>query len=163
RSVLVLDEAGMLPTRELAQVVERTRALEVKLVLVGDHRQLAAIGPGGAFRALMARLPAIELKENRRQAAQWERDALRLVRDGDAGAVFSAGDRVVVRRNDRALGVVNGDRGVVVAVDPARGRIDLALPRGQVSLPRDYLECPTRHGRPALQHGYAITAHLAQG
>ena len=50
RSVLVVDEAGMLPTRELAQLVERVRGLDVKLVLVGDHRQLAAIGPGGAFR-----------------------------------------------------------------------------------------------------------------
>ena len=49
-----------------------------------------------------------------------------------AGASFSVGDRVVVRRNDPALGVVNGDRGAVVAVDPARGRIDLALPGGQV-------------------------------
>jgi hypothetical protein len=80
-----------------------------------------------------------------------------------AGASFSVGDRIVVRRNDPALGVVNGDRGAVVAVDPGRGRIDLALPGGQVSLPRDYLERPTRHGRPALEHGYAITAHLAQG
>ena len=39
-----------------------------------------------------------------------------------AGAAFAVGDRVVLRRNDRALGVVNGDRGAVVAVDPARGR-----------------------------------------
>ena len=185
----------------------------------------------------MDRLPVIELEQNRRQVAEWERDALRLVREGAApeavqrydeagrivvgedadalrqrlvadwwaardldgavmiaerrvhvddlngrahalmraagalgaeevtvaGASFSVGDRVVVRRNDPALGVVNGDRGAVVAVDPARGRIDLALPGGQVSLPRDYLERPTRHGRPALEHGYAITAHLAQG
>ena len=82
RSVLVVDEAGMLPTRELAQLVERVRGLDVKLVLVGDHRQLAAIGPGGAFRALMDRLPVIELEQNRRQVAEWEREALRLVREG---------------------------------------------------------------------------------
>jgi conjugative relaxase-like TrwC/TraI family protein len=237
RSVLVVDEAGMLPTRELAQLVARVRGLDVKLVLVGDHRQLAAIGPGGAFRGLMDRLPVIELEQNRRQVAEWEREALRLVREGAApeavqryddagrivvgddadalrqrlvadwwaardldgavmiaerrvhvddlngrahalmgaagtlgaeemtvaGASFSVGDRVVVRRNDPALGVVNGDRGAVVAVDPARGRIDLALQGGRVSLPREYLERPTRHGRPALEHGYAITAHLAQG
>jgi hypothetical protein len=32
-----------------------------------------------------------------------------------------------------------------------------------VSLTREYLERPTRHGTPALAHGYAITGHLAQG
>ena len=76
RSVLVLDEAGMLPTRQLAQLVEHAQRRRVKLVLVGDHRQLPSIGAGGAFQASQARLPAIVLKENRRQAAAWERDAL---------------------------------------------------------------------------------------
>jgi ATP-dependent exoDNAse (exonuclease V) alpha subunit len=52
RSVLVLDEAGMLPTRELAQLVQHASALDIKLVLVGDHRQLPSIGGGGAFRGL---------------------------------------------------------------------------------------------------------------
>ncbi len=237
RSVLVVDESGMFPTRELAQLIEKVRDRNVKLVLVGDHRQLAAIGAGGAFRGLMARLPVIELEENRRQVAQWERDALRLVRDGaapeavqryeEAGrivlgddaaelrqrlvadwwasrdisgalmiaerrvhvddlngrahalmrasgalgteevtvghAAFSTGDRVVVRRNDRALGVVNGDRGVVVGVDPAQGRVELEFAGRAVALDRAYLERPTRHGRSALMHGYAITAHLARG
>ena len=80
-----------------------------------------------------------------------------------ARASFAVGDRAAVRRNDRKLGVVNGDRGVVAAVDPARGGIELELSRGRVLLPRAYLERPTRDGRPALQHGYAVTAHLAQG
>ena len=80
-----------------------------------------------------------------------------------AGASFSVGDRVVLRRNDRALGVVNGDRGVVVALVPAEGRIELELAGVKVSLTREYLRRPTRHGTPALTHGYAITGHLAQG
>ena len=84
RSVLVLDEAAMLPTRELAKVVDRVSRLEVKLVLVGDHRQLPSIGAGGAFQGLLAGLPTIELKQNRRQLHEWERDALALVRDGAA-------------------------------------------------------------------------------
>ena len=192
-AVLVIDEAAMVPTRELAEVVERVRAAEAKLVLVGDHRQLPELGAGGAFRGLLTRVPVIELTENRRQAAEWERDALALVRSGAAadavdayeqrdrvvsggdaarvrqrlvadwwsagepdgslmiahrrvdvadlngrahalmraagalgpdelrvgGAGFSVGDRVVLRRNERSLDVVNGDRGTVVALDPA--------------------------------------------
>ena len=227
----------MLPTRQLAQLVEYAQRRRVKLVLVGDHRQLPSIGAGGAFQTLQARLPVIELKENRRQAAAWERDALALVRDGDAkeavsryeqagrvvigedagelrrrlvadwwavrdpggalmiaqtrrdvdelngrahalmrttGALgadeltvgrasFAVGDHVVARRNDRVLGIVNGDRGAVVAIDPVRGSIELALAGRRVAVDRAYLERPTRHGTPSLQHGYAMTAHLAQG
>jgi ATP-dependent exoDNAse (exonuclease V) alpha subunit len=155
---------------------------------VGDDRQSPEIGAGGAFGALARQLPAIELRENRRQHAAWEREALALPREGDAdGAVqryaargpivadanadevrrrlvadwwearnpddavmiahrrrdvadlngrahevmrvagalsgpeisvgdlrVAVGDRVLLRRNHRRLGVVNGDRGLVL-------------------------------------------------
>ena len=84
----MIDEAGMVPTRALAELVEHVERRGAKLVLVGDDRQLPEIGAGGAFGALARRLPAIELRENRRQVAAWEREALALLRDGDAdGAV----------------------------------------------------------------------------
>jgi AAA domain len=85
RAVLLIDEAGMLPTRELARLVDHAARARAKLVLVGDHRQLAAIEAGGAFLALGTRLPVIELRENRRQSERWERDALELLRDGQGG------------------------------------------------------------------------------
>ena len=40
---------------------------------------------------------------------------------------FDRGNRVLVRRNDRGLGVVDGDRGVVTKVDPELRRIDVDL------------------------------------
>jgi conjugative relaxase-like TrwC/TraI family protein len=83
RAVVVIDEAGMVATRQLAELVEHAARRHAKLVLVCDHRQLSEIEAGGAFRALAARLPVIELNENRRQVARWERDALALLRDGD--------------------------------------------------------------------------------
>jgi ATP-dependent exoDNAse (exonuclease V) alpha subunit len=81
-TVLVVDEAGMVPTRQLAQLAEGVRRCRGKLVLAGDHRQLPEIEAGGAFAGLCNRLPVIELRENRRQVEQWERDALELLRDG---------------------------------------------------------------------------------
>lgn len=56
-----------------------------KLVLTGDHRQLGAVGPGGALGALVARHPdAVHyLRENRRQHDPEERKALEALRDGD--------------------------------------------------------------------------------
>jgi AAA domain len=98
RTVLVVDEAGMLGTRKLTRLLEHAEQARSKVVLVGDDRQLAAIDAGGGFRALRLRLGASELTENRRQQQAWEREALDLVRSGlveEAVAAFQAHDRVV--------------------------------------------------------------------
>jgi hypothetical protein len=98
RTVLVVDEAGMLGSRKLTRLLEHAHQARAKVVLVGDDRQLAAIDAGGGFRALRLRLGASELTENRRQHQAWEREALELVRSGlvdDAVAAYRAHDRVV--------------------------------------------------------------------
>ena len=82
RHVLVVDEAGMIGTRQLARLLAHAQRRDVKVVLVGDPHQLPEIQAGGLFRALATRLPAIELHTNRRQHAPWERDALDQLRDG---------------------------------------------------------------------------------
>ncbi|HYM81203.1 MAG TPA: AAA family ATPase [Candidatus Limnocylindria bacterium] len=79
-----------------------------------------------------------------------------------AAGGFAAGDRVVLRRNDRALGVSNGDRGTIAGVDPTGRTIDVQLSGRRVRLDAGYLDSATRHG-PSLQHAYAITGHVAQG
>jgi AAA domain len=98
RTVLVVDEAGMLGSRKLARLLEHAQRAQAKVVLVGDDRQLAPIDAGGGFRALRLRLGASELVENRRQHQAWEREALDLVRSGlveEAVAAYQAHDRVV--------------------------------------------------------------------
>jgi conjugative relaxase-like TrwC/TraI family protein len=98
RTVLVVDEAGMLGSRKLTRLLEHAQQAQAKVVLVGDDRQLASIAAGGGFRALRLRLGASELVENRRQQQAWEREALELVRSGlveDAVAAYQAHDRVV--------------------------------------------------------------------
>jgi hypothetical protein len=98
RTVLVIDEAGMLGSRKLGRLLEHAQQVEAKVVLVGDDRQLAPIDAGGGFRALRLRLGASELTENRRQQQAWEREALELVRSGmveEAVAAYQAHNRVV--------------------------------------------------------------------
>jgi hypothetical protein len=98
RTVLVVDEAGMVGSRKLGRLLEHAHHAQAKVVLVGDDRQLAAIDAGGGFRALRLRLGASELTENRRQQQAWEREALELVRSGlveDAVAAYQAHDRMV--------------------------------------------------------------------
>jgi conjugative relaxase-like TrwC/TraI family protein len=98
RTVLVIDEAGMVGSRKLTRLLEHAYQAQAKVVLVGDDRQLAPIDAGGGFRALRFRLGASELTENRRQQQAWEREALELVRSGlveEAVAAYRAHDRVV--------------------------------------------------------------------
>ncbi len=90
RSVLVVDEAGMVGSRKLARLLGHAHQAGAKVVLVGDDRQLAAIDAGGGFRGLRLRLGASVLSENRRQRQAWERDALELVRDGQVGQAVAA-------------------------------------------------------------------------
>jgi conjugative relaxase-like TrwC/TraI family protein len=98
RTVVVVDEAGMVGSRKLTRLLEHAEQAQAKVVLVGDDRQLAAIDAGGGFRALRLRLGASELTENRRQQQVWDREALDLVRSGlveEAVAAYQAHDRVV--------------------------------------------------------------------
>ena len=80
------------------------------------------------------------------------------------GGDFAVGDLVVVKRNDLRLGVVNGDRGRVTAVDPDARQLtlDLGGRAGHARPPASSTTAPP-HGDPTLQHGYAITGHVAQG
>jgi conjugative relaxase-like TrwC/TraI family protein len=248
RTVLVVDEAGMLGSRKLARLLDHAQQARAKVVLVGDDRQLSAIDAGGGFRALRLRLGASELTENRRQHQAWEREALELVRSGlvdDAVAAYRAnnrvvaadskpaatlallqdwwtawrqaehnpsedvallayrraevdrlnsacqqllaargrlgpdrlqvedrqlavGDRVVCGRNAiNQLGVANGTRGIITALDPqARTltiRVDGKQPRA-VTLPGWYLDGRQRSERNRrVDLAYATTGHRAQG
>ena len=248
RSVLVVDEAGMLGSRKLARLLGHAEQAQAKVVLVGDDRQLAAIDAGGGFRALRLRLGASELIENRRQHQAWEREALELVRSGlveEAVAAYRAhdrvvaadskpaatlallqdwwqawqeaerdpaqdvivlggrrvevdrlnlacqellaargrlgpdrlqvedrrlavGDRVVCGRNAIAqLGVANGTRGIITALDPDARSLTIHLdgkdPR-EVTLPAWYLDGRQRGERNRrVDLAYATTGHRAQG
>ena len=233
--ILVLDESSMAGTRDLARLLAAAEDRDVKVVLVGDHRQLSSIDAGGLFATLATRPDALQLTDNRRQQQQWERDALAELRDGDVaqalvayerfgriaraatadaartalvidwhtatraghatamiaarrddvdelnqrartllaaegtltgptirtaeGREFQVGDTVVALRNNRRLGLTNGTRATITAVD-AYTRDITVIPHEQedeVLVPATYLDAGH------LDHGYAITAHKAQG
>ena len=89
-AIVVVDEAGMVGTRQLAAVTDIVEQASGKLILVGDDRQLPEIEAGGLFRALASRLPCVELTDNVRQRHEWERAALSQLRDGSAGQAIEA-------------------------------------------------------------------------
>ena len=77
KSVLVIDEAGMVGTRQMAELVRLTEDKGAKLVLVGDKRQLQPIDAGGPFRAIQKEVGVTRLTEIRRQREDWARDAVK--------------------------------------------------------------------------------------
>jgi ATP-dependent exoDNAse (exonuclease V) alpha subunit len=245
RTVLVVDEAGMLGSRKLARLLDYAAEARAKVVLVGDDKQLASIEAGGGFRGLRLRLGASELSENRRQAEPWERQAVEYLRDGNIDAALNAyrehdrlvavetpgqlkgtmlgdwwrsfqqGNRVVIlayRRDEvdqfntacqqlrdaegqlgaerlvvrdrsfavgdqvvcgksaiKSLGVANGSRGQVIAVDPEQRSMTLKLDDGNaVMLPGEYLDWRLARwlrGNPdrrTVDLAYASTGHRSQ-
>ena len=75
KDVLVIDEAGMVGSRQLARFVSEADRTGAKLVLVGDPEQLQPIGAGAAFRAIAERTGFASLEGVRRQSEDWQRAA----------------------------------------------------------------------------------------
>ena len=230
QTILTVDEAAMVGTRQLARLVDACTEAGAKLVLVGDPKQLPAIEAGGLFEALAKRLGAVQLTGNRRQldpeeraavadlregavrraidrlnriggvalfrnadhladamVEEWHRAAKagqdvlmlamtrdataelnararrRIAAEGGLGPVvaqvgeveFAAGDRVLCTRNNRRLGVVNGDAGTIEGA--SENGILVRLGDRLLKLPAVYLAAGN------LTHGYAMTVHKAQG
>ncbi|MFJ1309538.1 Ti-type conjugative transfer relaxase TraA [Agrobacterium sp. P15N1-A] len=75
RDVFVIDEAGMVGSRQLARFIAEAEERGAKIVLVGDHEQLQAIGAGAPFRAIAEQIGHGELSGIRRQRHDWQREA----------------------------------------------------------------------------------------
>ena len=96
-TTVVVDEAGMLSTPALHQLVTLAEANRWRLVLVGDHRQLQAVGRGGLFAELCANGRVDELERLHRFTHRWEAAASLLLRSGDPRALdaYEAHDRII--------------------------------------------------------------------
>lgn len=100
--ILVIDEAGMIGSRQLGRFVEEVERRGAKLVLVGDHEQLQAIGAGSPFRAIAERIGAVELSEIRRQKEEWQRQAsiaFATHRTGEGLSAYAERDQVRFAEN----------------------------------------------------------------
>ncbi len=97
QDVLVIDEAGMIGTRQMERVLSHAAKAGAKVVLVGDQQQLQAIEAGAAFRAIHERHGGVEISEVRRQLSAWQQDATRQFATGRTGeAIRSYEERGMV-------------------------------------------------------------------
>jgi conjugative relaxase-like TrwC/TraI family protein len=82
RSVVILDEAGMAPTRLSAQLLMTAQEAGAKVIAIGDPRQLPSVQAGGWLGAVGRASHATCLTEVMRQRDACERTALAALRDG---------------------------------------------------------------------------------
>ncbi|WP_454887399.1 Ti-type conjugative transfer relaxase TraA [Sphingomonas oryzagri] len=88
--VLVIDEAGMVGTRQMERVLSHAAEAGAKVVMVGDPQQLQSIEAGAAFRSIHERHGGVEITEVRRQHEEWQRDATRHLATGRTGEAIRA-------------------------------------------------------------------------
>ncbi len=94
KTILVIDEAAMVGTRRLAELMAYAERAKSRVILVGDSKQLPAIEAGAPFKNLGRFLGMANLTDIRRQFEQWGRDLVRQFADGDV----SEGVEILRRR-----------------------------------------------------------------
>ena len=152
RHVLILDEGAMTSDVDLARLLTAVERSGAKLIVVGDDRQLGAIGPGGALTALAERHPEQlwALTDNLRQTDPAERVSLSQLRDGDIAAAVSwyARNGRVHPVPDRRRAVTRMIRAWAADIDAGRDPLLLAYRRDNVeTLNRAARELWERSGR----------------
>lgn len=102
RSILLVDEAGMVGSEHLARVIGHADEAGAKLVLVGDPEQLGPIEAGGLFSAIAERTDPVHLEDVIRHNHELDRDAAKLIREGqgrEALSLYRSEERITVAGN----------------------------------------------------------------
>ncbi|WP_284990643.1 MobF family relaxase [Arthrobacter sp. efr-133-TYG-120] len=108
--LVVVDEASMVSTIQLAALVRQARDAGAKILLVGDPAQLDAIDAGGILGWLDRQGKTVRLSTIWRFEQEWERDASLKLRSGniEAMAAYDQHDRIqhgtYLNMVDRAYG-----------------------------------------------------------
>ena len=164
RDVLVIDEAGMIGSRQMERVLSHAHDAGAKVVLVGDPEQLQAIEAGAALRSVAERHAGVEITEIRRQQEDWQRDATRQLateRTAEALRAYHKHDRVHAadtREQARGELIDTWDRERIA--DPDKSRMILTHTNDEV---RDLNELARGKLREAGELGEDITISTERG
>jgi conjugative relaxase-like TrwC/TraI family protein len=86
---LIVDEAALLHTDDMEELMRLARERRYRVALVGDSRQLAGVGRSGMFDHARTIAPTIQLQEVRRFDEQWEAQASLRLRECDQAALHT--------------------------------------------------------------------------
>jgi Ti-type conjugative transfer relaxase TraA len=83
RDIVVIDEASMVCSQDMAKIIDEAYRAKAKLVLVGDIEQIQAIQAGAAFRSITEHIGYIEMTDIRRQHEKWQQEATKQFATGN--------------------------------------------------------------------------------
>lgn len=101
KSIMVIDEGGMMGSRQLARLLDHAHQAGAKVVLVGDSQQLQPIDAGGAFRLLSERLGAARMENIVRQ-----KNAATVIEDRQIVKQFASGQAAAALYTLRERGLL---------------------------------------------------------
>jgi ATP-dependent exoDNAse (exonuclease V) alpha subunit len=160
----VIDEAGMIGTRQMERVLTEAAKQGAKVVLVGDPEQLQAIEAGAAFRGIVERHGGVEITQVRRQRADWQRDATRQLATGRIDEAFAAyaerGHVHAAATRDDAWSAVVGRWDRERSANPGGSRLILTHTRDEV---RALNELARERLRQAGELGQEIAIETTRG
>lgn len=137
KDVLIVDEAGMVSAKQLANIIELTKQAGAKLVLVGDPAQLQSVEAGAAFRTLLERNSSMSLTEVRRQKTDWQCEATIDLSKGNIADALKAYDQhdciIQAKNRDAAKTALVEDVMQAQKAAPEASRLVLAYTRKDVA------------------------------
>ncbi|MCY0149602.1 relaxase domain-containing protein [Hoeflea sp. G2-23] len=130
KTVLIIDEAGLLASRDMHGLLTAARVAGAKVLLTGDRGQLQAIGAGSGLRLVAEAIEAVRVQTIVRQREAWARDAVAAFGRGQADKALAgfaernllieadgekAAVKAVVDRVDQYLGSSKPNSFLIVA------------------------------------------------
>lgn len=162
--LIIIDEASMISTIQLAGLVHQARDAGAKLLLVGDPAQLDAIDAGGMLGWLHRDGKAVELTTIHRFTHSWEGPASLQLRDGNIDAVdlYSAQERI--QHGDYTGMVENAYRGWSSDLRSGKSSILIAPDNDTVTTLNERAHADlVESGRVGAEHTVALTDGLTAG
>lgn len=157
--IVVVDEAGMLGSRQMAKIISEAHRAGAKVALIGDPEQLQAIEAGAAYRAIAERVGFVEMTEIRRQIEVWQQQATRdfaSERTSEGLAAYEQHDNVhTFNTKDSAITGMIEQWDEVRSQAPDKSQIMLAYTRDEVSQLNDQARA-MRHAQGELGQDHTI-------
>lgn len=89
RTVVIMDEAGMVGSKQMSEVIQKVNEAGAKLILVGDEKQLQPIAAGGILHAIDKHMAQVaceystSIESIKRQREGWMRDVVKAAAQGE--------------------------------------------------------------------------------
>jgi hypothetical protein len=127
KTVIVLDEAGMIGSRLFDRLQQHADAAGAKLVLVGDTQQLQPIDAGGAMRAVQERAGAVLMDDIRRQKDPEQRQIVRDFKEGRADAAIDRLEKLGLAKTYETAADARSGMASAIVKDMGEGKTSIGL------------------------------------